>query len=34
MLRDAGTIERAYRESGFFHPEVANWTLLNGKRNP
>lgn len=30
LLRNAGTIERAYRESGFFHPEVADWTLLNG----
>lgn len=33
-LREAGTIERAYRESGFFHPEVASWTLLNGKGKP
>ena len=30
LLREQGTIERAYRESGFFHPEVADWTLLNG----
>lgn len=30
LLRAQGTIERAYRESGFFHPEVADWTLLNG----
>ena len=30
LLREQGAIERAYRESGFFHPEVADWTLLNG----
>lgn len=29
ILRAQGTIERAYRESGFFHPEVAEWKLLN-----
>lgn len=29
ILREAGTIERAYRESGFFHPDVTSWTLLN-----
>ncbi len=29
VLRERGTIERAYRESGFFHPAVADWTLLN-----
>jgi hypothetical protein len=31
ILREQGTIERAYRESGFFHPEVADWLLLNKK---
>lgn len=31
ILRAQGTIERAYRESGFFHPEVADWLLLNKK---
>lgn len=29
QLRAEGTIERAYRECGFFHPELANWQLLN-----
>ncbi len=29
QLRNAGTIERAYRESGFFHPELEEWVLLN-----
>lgn len=29
QLRADGTIERAYRECGFFHPELANWQLLN-----
>ncbi|WP_062064449.1 hypothetical protein [Cellvibrio sp. OA-2007] len=29
LLRAQGTIEQAYRESGFFHPAVADWTLLN-----
>lgn len=27
-LRASGTIERAYRESGFFQESVTNWTLL------
>lgn len=27
-LRDNGTIERAYRESGFFNPAVADWKRL------
>lgn len=34
ILREQGTIERAYRESGFFHPEVADWALLNNMVNP
>lgn len=29
QLRLSGTIERAYRECGFFHPELEHWTLLN-----
>lgn len=29
QLRNDGTIERAYRECGFFHPELASWQLLN-----
>ena len=29
LLRAQGTIERAYRESGFFHAGVADWKLLN-----
>lgn len=29
ILRSEGKIQRAYEESGFFHPEVKNWTLLN-----
>jgi hypothetical protein len=29
QLRHAGTIERAYRECGFFHPELTEWKLLN-----
>ncbi len=29
QLRANGTIERAYRECGFFHPELASWQLLN-----
>lgn len=28
-LEAKGTIQRAYRECGFFHPDVAQWTLLN-----
>ena len=28
ILRDNGTIERAYRESGFFNPRVADWKRL------
>ena len=28
FLRDNGTIERAYQESGFFNPRVANWKRL------
>ena len=34
ILRERGTIERAYRESGFFHSEVASWTLLNDSVKP
>jgi len=34
ILRAQGTIERAYRESGFFHPEVADWMLLNDAVRP
>ena len=29
ILRDNGTIERAYMESGFFNPRVADWKRLN-----
>ncbi len=29
LLREQGTIERAYRECGFFRASVDNWTLLN-----
>jgi hypothetical protein len=29
QLRAKGTIERAYRECGFFHSAVTDWTLLN-----
>jgi hypothetical protein len=29
QLRNDGTIERAYRECGFFHPEMEGWKLLN-----
>ena len=29
ILRDNGTIERAYKESGFFNPRVADWKRLN-----
>ncbi len=28
ILRDNGTIERAYKESGFFNPRVADWKRL------
>lgn len=28
-LRKEGRIEKAYRECGFFHPELAGWKLLN-----
>jgi len=28
IMEKAGTIERAYRECGFFHPAVANWKQL------
>lgn len=28
ILEAKGTITRAYRECGFFHPEIAQWTLL------
>lgn len=33
QLRRAGIIERAYRECGFFHPELAEWKLLNPSSN-
>ena len=29
VLRKNGTIERAYQECGFFHPDLAEWKLLN-----
>ncbi|MEN0035717.1 MAG: hypothetical protein AAGC78_01560 [Cellvibrio sp.] len=32
-LRKAGTIERAYQECGFFHPDLAGWKLLNPTKN-
>lgn len=28
-LKQTGRIQQAYEESGFFHPEVKDWTLLN-----
>lgn len=28
QLEAKGTIQKAYRECGFFHPEIAQWTLL------
>lgn len=28
-MREEGTIERAYRECGFFHPALEGWKLLN-----
>lgn len=33
QLRQAGTIERAYQECGFFHPDLAEWKLLNPTKN-
>lgn len=33
QLRSAGTIERAYRECGFFHPDLTEWKLLNTPSN-
>jgi hypothetical protein len=29
ILKAKNTIQRAYEESGFFHPAVKNWTLIN-----
>jgi hypothetical protein len=29
VLRNNGTIERAYKESGFLNPKVSDWTRLN-----
>lgn len=29
QMRNEGTIERAYRECGFFHPALEGWKLLN-----
>jgi hypothetical protein len=29
LLKQQGRIERAYRESGFFHPEVESWQLIH-----
>lgn len=29
LQRQAGTITRAYTETGFFHPAVSSWALLN-----
>lgn len=34
LLRDQGTIEQAYRECGFFHPDTTDWTLLNTSLQP
>jgi hypothetical protein len=31
QLEATGTIQRAYRECGFFHPEVKNWKLLQAQ---
>lgn len=31
QLQDQGTIERAYRECGFFHPDLKDWKLLNAQ---
>lgn len=28
ILRDQGTLTRAYQECGFFNPEIAHWTVL------
>lgn len=33
QMRKAGTIERAYQECGFFHPDLAEWKLLNPTNN-
>jgi hypothetical protein len=33
QLRKDGTIERAYQECGFFHPDLSGWKLLNPSSN-
>lgn len=33
QMRREGTIERAYRECGFFHPDLTEWKLLNPLSN-
>ncbi|WP_049631758.1 hypothetical protein [Cellvibrio sp. pealriver] len=33
-MRKEGTIERAYRECGFFHPALEGWKLLNPETSP
>jgi len=33
QLRSDGTIERAYKECGFFHPDLTGWKLLNPSSN-
>ncbi|MDR7088242.1 hypothetical protein [Cellvibrio fibrivorans] len=33
QMRRNGTIERAYRECGFFHPDLTEWKLLNPPSN-
>ncbi|WP_331344649.1 hypothetical protein [Cellvibrio sp. UBA7661] len=33
-MRKEGTIERAYRECGFFHPALEEWKLLNPETSP
>lgn len=34
ILESKGTIARAYRECGFFHPDIAQWTLLHPRVQP
>ena len=33
VLETNKTIQRAYEESGFFHPDVKEWTLINPPSN-
>lgn len=34
MMREQGTIEKIYTESGFYNPAVADWKLLNPPEQP